>query len=330
MDITAALTQALLARRPLLPALHDEQTTCYRLLQGAVEGAPGVTVDRYGPVLLLQTWRDPLDVDRIEAWTAAASEAVGTTLQPVWNHRARGEKRSYAQIWPCPPIEAVGLELGLSYDVRPRHRGRDPLLFVDLRVGRRWVKSKAEGKEVLNLFAYTCGMGLAAAAGGASDVLNVDFATSALEVGTANAALNGLDNFHVLCEDALPVMRLLAGLPVRQRKGKRRRVPRVDARQFDLVLLDPPRWATSPWGAVDVVRDYPSLLKPAVLSTREGGTVLATNHVHRVELDDWLAVVKRCVEKAGRSLRGLEMLRPESDVPSPDGQHPLKIALLHV
>jgi 23S rRNA (cytosine1962-C5)-methyltransferase len=182
----------------------------------------------------------------------------------------------------------------------------------------------------LNLFAYTCGMGVAAAAGGGR-CLNVDFARSALDVGETNARLNGLtDRFDTLCEDALPVMRLLAGLPVKQRRGKRRPVPDVAARTFDLVLLDPPRWATSPWGAVDVVRDYPSLLKPALLATRPGGRLLVTNHVASVALDDWLDVVRRCGAKAGRPVVDLEVLQPEADVPSPDGRPPLKIAILSV
>ena len=62
------------------------------------------------------------------------------------------------------------------------------MLFLDLRAGRRWVKGAAHDKTVLNLFAYTCGIGVAALAGGARQVVNVDFARSALAVGEANAA----------------------------------------------------------------------------------------------------------------------------------------------
>ena len=187
-----------------------------------------------------------------------------------WNHR--GEKGPYQRFHETDDERLhspVGHELGLAYDVRPRHRGKDPLLFLDLRAGRRRVKAMAEGKKVLNLFAYTCGVGVAAAAGGAKEALNVDFAKSALDVGERNGRLNQLDPkvFRVLQEDAIPIMRQLAGLPMKGRAARIRRYTKVPARTFDLVVLDPPRWAKSPFGAVDVVRDYASLFKPAVLST---------------------------------------------------------------
>jgi 23S rRNA (cytosine1962-C5)-methyltransferase len=114
-------------------------------------------------------------------------------------------------------------------------------------------------------------------------------------------------------------------------RGKRARTfARRPARQFDLVVLDPPRWSKGPYGAVDVVRDYPSLFKPALLATAPGGTVLATNHVPEVDRDEWLRGLERTAAKAGRPLAGLETLTPEEDFPSPDERPPLKIALARV
>lgn len=339
-----ALVRSALDRRAVLfDRAKREGTDCIRLVHGVAEGAAGLTVDRYGSVLLVQTrhmgpWtRDDVDTlaDEIQACT-------GWGLEPVWNVRG-----APADAQPCfdegractpsgpnaqenePPF--IGRELGLRFDVRPRHRGRDPLLFLDFRVARRHVRAIASGRSVLNLFAYTCGIGVAACAAGASEVWNVDFARSALEVGRVNATLNGLDDdrFVTVQADVLPTLRQLAGLPVKGR-GARRAFARFESRMFDLVVLDPPRWATSPFGAVDVVRDYPSLLKPALMATAPGGIVLASHHVPGTSQAEFAAMVRRTVDKVGRSLRALEILGPEEDFPSFDGEPPFKLAVLEV
>lgn len=325
--IEQALLKGIERRKDWISSLGSD-TTCLRLLHGAAEGVPGLTVDRYGDILLVQTWGSALDDDVPERLAETANAALGVELTAVWNHRAKGAGPYSA--WHDPPLQAhyTGQEHGLSFDVRPRHRGKDPLLFVDFRVGRRRVRQASAGASVLNLFAYTCGIGIAAKAGGAASVLNVDFAASALEVGRTNAELNDVEEgFEQLHFDALPVLRALAGLGVKDRRGGRR-LPRppVSKQEFDLVVLDPPRWARSKYGAVDVVRDYQSLFKPAVLATKSGGKLLATNHVPGVDRSDWVASLKRCAAKAGRPLGDVELLSVDEDVPSFDGDHPLKLA----
>lgn len=329
MPQDAALSEALARRAPLIARLAAEGTDCYRLFHGATEGRPGLTVDRYGPLLWVQTFRDPLEEGELEA----VAREYGPDLVPVWNHRAR--KRPPAFRYQLPP-EAQGSHLtregGLAYEIAPRPWGKDPWLFLDFRASRRWIRAHASGATVLNLFAYSCGIGVAALAGGAAEVWNVDFADSALAVGRRNAAHNGLDpaSFRTVQADVIPTIRQLAGLPVKGRAARKRRYPRFDARHFDIVVLDPPTWATSPFGAIDPVRDYPSLFKPCVLATRPGGTVVATNHVSTVARDEWLAVLERCAAKAGRPLRSMDVLTPDEDFPSPDGKHPLKVAVVGV
>ncbi len=318
------LPRALDARRALFESLHAEATDCYRLFHGATEGRPGLSVDRYGPILLVQSWGEPLEEGALELIEEIVEGALGLGLKGIWNHR--GKRDGVDERSAIGPEAPVGLELGVRYDVRPRHRGNDPLLFLDLRAGRRWVKKRAAGKSLLNLFAYTSGVGVAAGAAGAREVWNVDFAASALEVGRTNARLNELDEASIrfLHEDFFPAARQLAGLPIRGR-GARRRFTRLEPRRFDVVVLDPPRWSKGPFGAVDVVRDYPSLLKPCLLATEPGGRILFTNHVPSVALEDFIAMARRCGEKAGRPLAALEVIEPETDFPSPDGKHPLKI-----
>lgn len=320
------LTASIGRRDALLDALHAAETDAYRLLHGAVEGAPGVAIDRYGPLLLIQTWREPLTVSP-EVLAEVASEQLGVPLTAVWNHRHRRTRPDFARYHqPEIPDAPVCQENGLWFDARPRHGGTDPLLFLDFRAVRRRVRGLAEGRSVLNLFAYTCGIGVAALAGGASEVWNVDFAASSLAVGETNRALNGLPDWRNIQEDVFPINRQLAGLKV----PPRRKYVRVAPRSFDLVVLDPPRFSKGSFGAVDLVRDYPSVFKPALLATAPGGTLICTNNVASVDRETWLAGLERSAAKAGRPIGDVEIIKPEDDFPSPDGRHPLKVAQITV
>jgi len=339
-ELERLLRSALARRQALIEALHAESSDCYRLFHGVTEGREALTIDRYGPVILVQTWRDAIERESLDLIARFHGERFGANV--VWNHRGRSAGGAGALPRPLGGGLAdapIGHELGIAYDVRPRHRGQDPLLFLDMRAGRRWVSAHAEGLEVLNLFAYTCGFGSCAAVAGARSVWNVDFARSALDVGQSNAALNGVpsERFRVIQEDVLPVVRQLAGLPIGVRRGRHgrmkglRHAPRsFEPRQFDLVILDPPGWSKGPYGAVDIVRDYQGLFKPALLCARPGGVILATNHSARVERDGWIDALRRCAERAGRPIRAVEIITPEADFPSFDDQPPLKIAGLHV
>lgn len=325
MTLEALLAAALERRRPLLATLAAEGTDCVRLFHGAVEGHPGLAIDRYGPVLLTQAWGAPIGPAMQETIVRVVREALDLDLAPAFVERgAQG-----ARVGSDPRLaDAVGYEVGLAYDARPFHAGQDPLLFLDLRVLRRHVLATARGCSVLNLFAYTCGLGVAAAAGNAREVLNVDFAGSALAIGRANAVRNRIapEVFRTLEENAIPIVRQLAALPVKGRGG-RRPYAHVAPRKFDLVLLDPPRWAKTPFGAIDVERDYPSLLRPAIRCVAPGGRLVATCHVPSMSRDTLEQIVRRSVEKELRGLTQLELLAPEADFPSPDGQPPLKVAI---
>lgn len=325
-ELVKRFTRALEGRAVLLSTLHESETTLYRLFHGATEGCPGLTVDRYGPNLLVQSWREPLSEALLLELQALASDTLQVELGLCWYDRSkRGDsRRPLVQLADAP---AIGHELGLAFDVELVHRGIDPLLFLDFRVARRAVRERADGKSVLNLFSYTCGIGVAALAGGAEAVLNVDFAEHALGVGRRNAELNALDaeHFGLLREDCLPVMRQLSGLGVKG-KAARRKFTKLKPREFDLVILDPPRYAKSPFGLVDTVNDYQSLFKPALLSVKPGGEMLVTNNVASVELNAWLEILNRCAQKAGREIASLEVLRPEADFPGLGDEHyPLKI-----
>ncbi|WP_271409220.1 class I SAM-dependent rRNA methyltransferase [Pseudomonas sp. Q1-7] len=332
-----ALRAAFDARQPLLAELHAQGTDCYRLFHGSQEGVPGLTVDRYGPQLMVQSFHQPLEREALLDLAAAVHAFLGEPLLLVYNDRSQGNSRidrrdPVYQADPAALSDLVGREWGLNYRVRGRHPGQDPLLFLDLRNARGWVKANSAGKSVLNLFAYTCGVGLSAAAGGASEVWNLDFAEGNLAVGRENGALNPqLPPMRFVQSDYFPAIRQLAGLAIARRHGQKLpSYPRLEPRQFDLVFLDPPAWAKSAFGTVDLLRDYQSLLKPALLATADGGVLVCNNNLAKVGLEDWREQVLRCASKLGRPVRHCQQLPPAADFPSTDARPPLKTLVLQL
>ncbi|PIE25046.1 MAG: SAM-dependent methyltransferase [Neptuniibacter caesariensis] len=331
-DLISFLYRADEARSALLLKLHAENTNCYRLFHGTNEGVAGLTIDRYGPQLLIQSFHETLPSDALDSIRQHYADLF-VIKEVIYNDRSAGNSRRQDE-YDRRGADFIAQEIGVSYRVRGKHAGQDPLLFLDMRVGRRYVLDYAQNKSVLNLFSYTCGVGICAAVAGASHVVNVDFAERNLAVGKENAGLNGLDTNRIefIQSDFFTAAKQFAGLPVKQRV-KRGQKPRaylpLQEQKFDLVYLDPPRWAKSHFGTVDLIRDYQSVLKPSVLATKPGGTLVCTNNAAKVEMVEWLDLVKRCAYKAGQPVKEYEILQPEADFPSPDGQHPLKIAVLH-
>ncbi|MEE4156683.1 class I SAM-dependent methyltransferase [Pseudomonas viridiflava] len=334
-SLNQALSVALDHRQRLLGELHEQGTDCYRLFHGSQEGASGLTIDRYGPQLLVQSFHTGLDRESLLELHAQVNRHLGLETLLVYNDRSQGNSRIDRQDAVYKADDAaledqVGHEWGLNYRVRGRHAGQDPLLFLDLRNTRGWVKAHSAGKSVLNLFAYTCGVGLSAAAGGASEVCNLDFAEGNLAVGRENGALNPqLPTMQFIHSDYFPAIRQLAGLPVSARRSQK--LPeyiKLQPRQYDLVLLDPPAWAKSAFGTVDLLRDYQSLLKPALLSTADDGVLICCNNLAKVSMEDWREQVLRCATKAGRPVREWQVMKPAEDFPSMDNQPPLKTLIL--
>ena len=334
--LSPSLERALAPRPDLTARLQAQQPNPSRLFHATVEGRPGLTVDHYGQLILVQSFHDTLPASQlaeVEAFYAAAFP--GSEL--IYNDRSPANSRIANAVPPDRKELATTRrefsELGVKYWVQARHDGQDPWLFLDLRAARRRVMAEAEGKSVLNVFAYTCGVGIAAAKAGARHVVNVDFAVSSLTVGRDNAKLNDLPvRPRFVKSDAFAAMRQLAGIgQAKMVRGKRMPpFPELAKHRFDLVFMDPPRYSKSPFGVVDLVNDYPALLKPALLCTHEGGTLICCNNVADVERQAWADQIVRSAEKAGRTVREMEWIMPEEDFPSLDGNPPLKVLLLRV
>ena len=335
-DLTGQLSAALAARHSLLEQLHAEQTTAYRLFHGSVEGDTGLTVDRYGDTLLVQSFHRLLQSAELTALEAFYASAF-SGLPVFYNDRSQSNSR-ISNTLPVEQIVAAHeqrtfQEMGVSYRFQARHVGQDPWLFLDLRAGRRRVMQEIAGKSLLNLFAYTCGVGIAAAKAGASHVVNVDFSDSSLALGKENVRLNALPiRVRFVKSDVFPALRQLSGQGQSTMvRGKRMPpFPKLEARPFDVVFLDPPRYAKSPFGVVDLVNDYAALFKPALMCTAEGGTLICCNNVAEVTREAWLGLLERSARKAGRTIREVEWIEPEADFPNANGQSPLKMLLLRV
>lgn len=334
-DLGSLIDEAIKNRSNLLQSLHTEKTDTYRLFHGANEGRPGVTIDRYGSQVLVQSFHQPFVPDELDIIRAAVTQGVGFTPLMVFRDRSPASKQQGNS--PVFGDEAdenevqTCRELGVQYVVKGMHRGQDPLLFLDLRSARRFVMEHCKDKSLLNLFSYTCGVGIAAGVAGAGEVWNVDFAKSSLAFGHQNAALNSLpkESVQFIQSDYFPAIRQLAGLQVTGR-GRRKSYKKMKPRQFDMIFLDPPRWAKSSFGTVDLVRDYQTVFKPALLTVADGGQLICTNHVPKVDLKEWLELLKRCADKADRPVKTIDVIEPERDFPSSDGRHPLKIAVIGV
>ena len=335
-SLLSCLTAAYSARSELITRLHAEHTDAYRLFHGTVEGHSGLTVDRYGDLLLVQCFHSPLTPELLAELTAFYAEKL-PALALVYNDRSQANSRIANALTAeqldiaSSPREAH--EMDVTYRIQGRHSGQDPWLFLDLRAARRRVMQEIAGKSLLNLFAYTCGVGIAAAKAGARFVVNVDFSESSLKIGKENARYNTLAvRPRFIKSDAFAAMRQLSGLGQAEFvRGKRMPpFPKLEAQTFDCVFLDPPSYAKSPFGVVDLVNDYASVFKPALLCTTEGGTLICTNHVANVSRDVWLDQLQRSAAKTGRPIREFEWILPEADFPSIDGEPPLKIVLLRV
>ena len=135
----------------------------------------------------------------------------------IWNDRSQSNSRIANTLEPerneIAHLPREIRELGVRYRFQARHAGQDPWLFLDLRAGRRRVMQEATRKSVLNMFAYTCGIGIAAAKAGARHVVNVDFAESALAVGKESARLNELPiRVRFVKCDAFAALRQFSGI----------------------------------------------------------------------------------------------------------------------
>ncbi|MFP8965086.1 class I SAM-dependent methyltransferase [Pokkaliibacter sp. CJK22405] len=196
----------------------------------------------------------------------------------------------------------VVVEEGLRYQLDVG-RNQNMGLFLDMRLGRRWMKAHSAGKQVLNLFAYTCGFSVAAIAGGAERVVNLDMARGALTRGRENHRLNGhnLDKVQFL------------GHELFKSWGKVRK-----SGPYDLIIIDPPSFQQ---GSFVLTQDYQKILRRLPELLADQGEVLACVNSPEVSTQFLLDEMQR----EAPTLTFVERLENPPEFPEEDAERSLKV-----
>ncbi len=238
-------------------------TDALRLVLAESDGLPGIIVDRYADVLVVQLLSAGADARR----DAIANSLASLTGCACLFERSDAEVRSLEGLaeragplrGEMPQRLAIG-EHGLRYEVDVQ-AGQKTGFYLDQRDNRQLVRSLSADREVLNCFAYTGGFGIAALAGHARSVLSLESSPGALQLARRNAELNGLGAARAEWSEA-DVFRSLRSL-------------RDAGRRFDLIVLDPPKFAPTAKQAQAASRGYKDINLNALRLLRRGG-LLAT------------------------------------------------------
>lgn len=218
-------------------------------------GYNDLVIDSFPPVVMITIYEK-----RPQAWLEQLVEMLDTTLpnraeaiflQERLRHDAPGRL-----LRGSLPDNPVALEADLAYHLR-LGEARNIGFFPDMAIGRKLIRERSRGKMVLNLFAYSCGFSVAALAGGANQVVNLDMNRGALELGKLNHRLNDIE------------LRRASFLPLElfRSLGRLRRLG-----PFDLVICDPP---ASQGKSFTAERHWPKLVRSLPALTTPGGEVLA-------------------------------------------------------
>jgi 23S rRNA (cytosine1962-C5)-methyltransferase len=248
----------------LLTGLQNPPDETRRLFHGRGRIWPGleqVTVDWMQGVVLVSLFREPaqseldalnrllLDLTRTPEWQASAAHTL------LLQHRYLPESTTQWLVGERVEEWLIS-ESGLTYKV-DLGRKQNCGLFLDMRYGRDWVRAHAQGKRVLNLFAYTCGFSVAAIAGGAEHVVNLDMSRAALTRGRDNHRLNDHDLRQVSFLDH----ELFKSWGKVKKSGP-----------YDLIIVDPPSFQR---GSFLLDKDYQRVLRRLPELLVAGGQVLA-------------------------------------------------------
>ncbi|MDR3393915.1 MAG: class I SAM-dependent methyltransferase [Parasulfuritortus sp.] len=301
------------ARRAVMPELRGQQGL--RLIHAESDGLPGVIADQYGDTVVVQLtstgadkWRKAI-VNALVKVTGCArvfersdSDVRGMEgLEPVtgWVH---GEAPEGGIV-----IDENGVRLGI--DVEGGHKTG---FYLDQRDNRRLLGELSAGKSVLNCFCYTGGFSLQALAGGATNVLSIDSSGPALDRARANLALNQnlpADRAEWLEADVFLALREF----------------RKEGRTFDIIVLDPPKFAPSAAHAERAARAYKDINLLGFRLLNPGGLLMTYSCSGGIGLELFQKIVAGAALDAGRDARIVRRLAGSADHPIglayPEGEY---------
>jgi 23S rRNA (cytosine1962-C5)-methyltransferase len=295
-----------------------------RLVHGEGDGLPGVVVDRYatrggGPTfLVVQLFTAAVAHLRDAVYDALEAELAPAAIYEQRRYRSLGgeaPRQAAAELvrGAAAPVDLEVTEDDLTFVVdvtAPLSTG----LFADLREGRRAVRRWAAGRRVLNLFSYTGAISVYARAGGATEIVAVDVAAKAHARARRNFAASGFDPEqpeHIV-GDAFKVLAKMV------ERGRR----------FDLVVLDPPAFASAQarggkaWSAI---RDYAELVTASLEALAPGGLLAAASSTHKMSAAEFEQALADGAAAAGTRLQIIDRRTLPPDFPTlpafPEGNY---------
>jgi 23S rRNA (cytosine1962-C5)-methyltransferase len=289
-----------IAGRGLLAA--DPATNAYRLVHAEADGLPGLVVDRYGDWLVVQclTLGMARRREKIVGLLVDLQRPGGVYARDDAEVRQKEglplERRVLAGT--DPPDRILVVEQGHRFlvDIGEGHKTG---FYLDQRENRWSVAEYCAGKEILNAFAYTGGFGVYAGRAGARHVVNIDTSESALALAGENLALNGCPPQEMVVADVFQVLRQY----------------RDQGRRFDLVVLDPPKFATSRASVRSATRGYKDVNLLAMQLLPPGGLLVSFSCSGLVSTDLFQKVLFGASVDAEREVQILERLAQGSDHP---------------
>ena len=289
-------------RRQLL----DINASAVRLINGEADQIPGLIVDRYGDYLVMQclTW----GIDRRKQMLA---EILAQEFRPkaiiersdADVRRKEGLMREKGVLLgEEPPAELIVQENGIQFGVNLLH-GHKTGLYLDQRRNREIVGGFSAEKEILNVFSYTGGFGVYAAQAGAKSVINIDSSVSALEQAERNFALNGFEDesrYEFIAANAFDLLRHY----------------RDSGQQFDIIVLDPPKFAHSPRDVDKASRGYKDLNWLAMKLLRPNGLLATFSCSGSISAELFQKIVFGAAVDAQRNAQLIQPLAQASDHPT--------------
>ena len=289
------------SQRELLGYGPNSETTGYRLIFGESDGVPGLVIDRYNDVFVLQS--ATAGVDRIK-------EMVVTALTEQFNPRAiversdipvrkeEGIEQTDGLLYGADVAEVEFHENGIKF-VADVLTGQKTGFFLDQKDLRKAVRPLARNFRVLNLFSYTGSFSIAALLGGAESVLNVDGSGQALDLCSHIAELNGLPIDRISWETS-DVFQWLGDVP---------------EEPFDMVLLDPPALVKSQGDLEAAKKAYHFLNRAALRLIKPNGVLVTSSCSSYFGEEDFLFMLRRASVQTGRQLDILHYIVQSADHP---------------
>ena len=279
-------------------------TDAFRLIHAESDGLPGLIVDRYADTLVLQSlaagseyWKDTL-ADLLLELTGLKNihERSDTDVRELEGLAPRlGPLRGAINHLPLT-ITENGLKFHVNIET-----GHKTGFYLDQRLNRQRVRGLAEGRDVLDCFCYTGGFTVNALAGGAKSVLSVDASADALALCRENGSLNTLpaDRHTTLEGDVFQLLRKF----------------RDEARSFDLIILDPPKFAPTAAQAGKAARGYKDINLLAFKLLRPGGILVTFSCSGGIDAGLFQKIIASAALDAGVEAQIVEHLSQAPDHP---------------